>query len=432
MSDGDVAPRSPHPAERAVEVGLALIIVALALGRWVASLGAPAEAPAAAPDTFERLGQLQDDGRGQLPAALVTLVALAALAALVHVLARAARAVRVSLAKGEPLTPARVLVVAAAWWKERTAGLERGLSVGHVLVAFGLLSIAGEVPVLLLAPRGSLRVEAPGEAPVDVVLALTGHGVAPVDTAVRATFFPGLGSVTARVEGGPVLVDGAPRGPGRVQLHAPAVVEVGATRVAVSPPAARGWLASMALGQAFGVLLLVGGALALGGRAGLGRLGLTARGLGREVRRGALAWLAALPVYFVVVALWASVAKALGIPPVGHALVEVLEREGAALAPIIVVQAALLAPLQEELLVRGLLLAALARVWGPAGGLAASALVFGFMHAGFLSLAPMVLLGALFGGLYATSPHRSLVGAMTAHALHNGVTLLLVISVQLA
>lgn len=416
---GAGAPPAPHPAQRALEAALCAVIVLVALWAWRSGLDVAAPPAGAAPDTLERLAELRREGRGQVPLALTALVAAAALGAFGAVVLGAARA---AAGRG-------ALAALGAWWRERTAGLGAAvatLSVGHFLLAFGAAQLAQAPALFLLWPAGQVVVD--GE-PVDVAAA---HEVAPVDTAVKASFAPVLGGMRVRVTGGPVLVDGAPAGPGVVEVGDGATVEVGGQTVVVRAPPPGRQLATFAAAQALSVLALIGGARLLGGRSLLERLGLTTRGLGREVRRGAVAFLAALPAYLVVAALWSALGEALGVPPRGHALIGLLERDGPRLAPIVALQAVALAPLDEELVFRALLVPALARVAGVPGAVALSALVFACAHPGFPSLGPMLVLGTLFAGLYVTSPERSLAGAITAHALFNGLMLLLVVTVQLA
>lgn len=426
---GDGGPPPLLPAQRALEAALAGVVILAAVWLWTRGLAAPADA-GAAPETMERLAALQREGRGGVPTAITTLIGLAALGALGLVFLRALRALRAALPAGEPLTVGRAISVAGAWWAERTAGLRQAaasLTIGHFLVAYGVVQVA-QAPAMLLMPPGQVVVD--GDV-VEVTVA-SPHEVAPVGTDVKARFAPAIGRMIVVVTGGPVEVDGVTRGPGRLALLDGATLEVGGRDVVVHPPPPAGQLAAVAAAQALSVLVLIAGAALLGGRALLERLGLTTRGLPAELRRGALAFLAVLPIYFVALTLWAALGGALGVPPQGHALVEVLERDGLALAPIVALQAVLLAPPHEELLYRALLVPALARVFGVPGAVLASALVFASAHTGFFSLAPMLVLGTLFAGLYVTSRDRSLVGAITAHALHNGLTLLLVVTVQLA
>lgn len=93
---------------------------------------------------------------------------------------------------------------------------------------------------------------------------------------------------------------------------------------------------------------------------------------------------------------------------------------------LVFLQAAVLAPLVEKLIYRGVALGGLLRPFGPLGAVLASAVLFAAVHPGFAHFLPMIALGSLFAGLRATSPTGSLVGSVTAHLMHNGLTLLLV------
>lgn len=189
---------------------------------------------------------------------------------------------------------------------------------------------------------------------------------------------------------------------------------------------------ALVAGQALAVVVLLAFVARVAGRDGLERLGLTTRGLRHEALRGARAWLAVLPFYVVVVAVWSKVGEALGLPVQSHDLIETLAREGPRLALLVFVLAAGLAPVLEEVVYRGLLVPAYARVLGVTGGVLLAALTFGAVHPGFLSLLPITTMGLVFTALYVTSPNRSLVGSIVAHALFNGSQVLIVIGVQLA
>lgn len=419
MTDDGARGLPAQAAHQALETGLAAIVLCLALFKWAAEVqaGASAPPPDVGQDTLDRLA-------ASPLRYLAYALTVAALLAVAHFLRRMTRALRLSLPASEPLTIGRALEVARAWWAERTSGLQRHLTIGHFLLGFGAVTVVQALLAVPLAPRGS-AVDAAG-----ATLALP-HEVAPVGTATTLRLSPGLGEVSARVTGGSIVVDGEPVGPGRHALRDGAVVLVGDQRLVVKAPDVFGQLGASLLGQTLGIAALVLAAARLAGRDGLAALGLTTTGLAAEVRRGALGFLAVLPPYTAALALWSAAGDALGLTPAGHPLVVLLEREGLRLAALIFVQAALLAPLQEELLYRGLLLPAFARVVGPLAAVLGSSLVFGAMHPGFLFLLPMAVLGSLFAGLYATSRHRSLVASITAHALFNGVTLIFVIGVQL-
>lgn len=85
----------------------------------------------------------------------------------------------------------------------------------------------------------------------------------------------------------------------------------------------------------------------------------------------------------------------------------------------------LLGPCAEEVVFRGYLQPALTGVLGRGPGLAATAVVFGLVHT-LPYAAPVGGLGAFFGWL--ALRHRSLGAAALAHAVHNGLTVLLTVA----
>lgn len=161
----------------------------------------------------------------------------------------------------------------------------------------------------------------------------------------------------------------------------------------------------------------------------LAELGVHTRGWHKELLRGAVGYLGFLPLYFAALALTQVLAKALGIPAEHHPLIMALQQDPS-LAIWIALSAAVLAPLTEELLFRGLVLSGMREVFGGRFGpaLVAQAFVFAAVHPSFSHLLPMVALGLLFGYLRATSPTDSLLGSLTAHALHNGLTIALAVA----
>lgn len=89
-----------------------------------------------------------------------------------------------------------------------------------------------------------------------------------------------------------------------------------------------------------------------------------------------------------------------------------------------VVAFALIAPLGEELFFRSLLLPGLARRYGGAPALFATAMLFGAVHYGFPALVvPAALAGLVLGGLVMRS--GSVLPAIAAHIGNNGLVLLL-------
>lgn len=155
---------------------------------------------------------------------------------------------------------------------------------------------------------------------------------------------------------------------------------------------------------------------------GLAAAGISGQDSLREVGRGLFSYLALLPALYLVMLLTKALADALGIPAEHHAFISALQRDPS-LAIWVVLAAGVAAPLLEEVLFRGLALTGLSQCFGFWGGLAAQALLFAAVHAGFSHLLPMLLLGWTLGALRRTSPSGSLIAPLVVHALHNGVTL---------
>ncbi len=427
------------PVQRAFEGGLIVAILAVTLATWfVGNVYRPLTAPPGPPE-------LQGGARYGQPTTQARFEALRASGGGTALIAAGIGLVGLGLAVGGGLAVAAVRrggpAVRAAW-RERTKGYAaEAPTIIQAFLAFAAMTFAAGA-TLPFGPRGVLHVEAAAPAgPVTVPLGGLQLGGAPPPMGgglaipgvsdKRAVLGPG-GRLTLIKGDAPLRVDGELPTRDVVELRDGAVLEVGALRAtwrAAPATDAAAYLLLCGVVQAGALLLVIWPLL---GWSAHQRVGLVTTGWLVEVRRGALGWLATLPLYLAVVFLWARLGDALGIPPANHPSIGLLERGGAPVALAILVQAALLAPLAEELLFRGLVLPAFARALGPGVAVACSALLFGAIHPGFGSLAPIGLLGALFASLAVTSPSRSLVGSFVAHGLHNGTTLCAVLAVQAA
>lgn len=220
----------------------------------------------------------------------------------------------------------------------------------------------------------------------------------------------------------PLRVGAGTPEPGQVvPLELGAPVEVGPWTLRVEGPSPAQAMWHRTAGQVLAAVLLL-----LGWRS-VSRAGVTApTPLLRELLRGGRAWVGCLPLYVATLALTTALLHLLGLRAAGHPLVRAVEREGLVLLLPVAIQAALLAPIVEETVFRGLLLPGLQRPLGRPAGLFLSAVVFAAIHGGLAAALPMLVLGLLFGGLRETGPEGSLAAPIVAHALHNGVTLLLV------
>ena len=158
------------------------------------------------------------------------------------------------------------------------------------------------------------------------------------------------------------------------------------------------------------------------------------RGVLREIGCGVLGYLAALPVFaagvvlsLVLSALWALVSSALRGTPEQQPLpqnapLDLVLSGNTVLVVLLFLMATAWAPIVEETIFRGALYRhARARIGAVAAGMLA-ALVFAFMHGyGPLFTPPLIALGFMFAVL--REWRGSLIASVTAHFLHNFVTL---------
>ncbi|GIK19636.1 MAG: CPBP family intramembrane metalloprotease [Leptolyngbya sp. PLA2] len=158
------------------------------------------------------------------------------------------------------------------------------------------------------------------------------------------------------------------------------------------------------------------------------------RGVLREVGCGVLGYLAALPVFvggvvlsLILSAVWAMIASAIRGTPEQQPLpqnapLDLVLSGNTLLVVLLFLMATIWAPIVEETIFRGALYRhARARVGAAAAGLLA-ALVFAFMHGyGPLFTPPLIALGFMFALL--REWRGSLIASVTAHFLHNFVTL---------
>ena len=155
------------------------------------------------------------------------------------------------------------------------------------------------------------------------------------------------------------------------------------------------------------------------------------RGAGvlREMGCGLLGYLAMVPVFGLAVLVYAGATaglERLGVPveQPSHPAMDVLKEGGAWGLVVMLGLGAVLAPLFEEIMFRGAMYSGLRRRWRwLLSGLAMGA-VFGLVHPQGITIAP--ILAVLGWGFALIREWRgSLVGGMTAHAIHNGVLMVL-------
>lgn len=151
-----------------------------------------------------------------------------------------------------------------------------------------------------------------------------------------------------------------------------------------------------------------------------------ARGPGRLIGAGVMAWLAAIPVmalaYFISTQLFGSQGSS---NPIIAIVTEAARHENFSATLLFYITLGVLAPICEESLFRGFLYTYLRRSWGVLPSALLSAGLFSLAHldpGGFL---PLFSLGMIFA--IAIEKTKSLVPAMIAHGLWNSCTFTLVI-----
>jgi uncharacterized protein len=99
-----------------------------------------------------------------------------------------------------------------------------------------------------------------------------------------------------------------------------------------------------------------------------------------------------------------------------------LEGKDPAAMAIFFITAAIAAPLFEEFLFRGFLLASLTRYFPTWGAIGLSSLIFAIAHLSLSEVIPLLTLGMILGFVYTRS--QNLLAPMLLHSLWNGSTLL--------
>lgn len=174
-----------------------------------------------------------------------------------------------------------------------------------------------------------------------------------------------------------------------------------------------------------GVILLTV-RMAIGDR--WGEWGLRIDRLGRDAAWAVGAYVVSWPVVFAVLALTTLILRAIDptFQPIEHSTIEFLRQADVPRWAVVLslINAALLAPIMEELLFRGLLQTALAQhlrsTWVA---IAVTAVTFGMIHGDVKqTVLPLIVFGVVLGYVYARS--GSLMAAILLHMVFNAKTLL--------
>lgn len=135
----------------------------------------------------------------------------------------------------------------------------------------------------------------------------------------------------------------------------------------------------------------------------------------------------ALPVITLVSLAWTALLKAVGLPAQPQDLIGILSSvQSPAVLIAMLFVACVLAPLNEELLFRGVVFRSLRLRFGRGIALAVSGLLFGAMHFNLAGFVPLALLGVALAIAYEHSGDIRV--PIIAHALFNVNTTLVVLS----
>jgi membrane protease YdiL (CAAX protease family) len=142
----------------------------------------------------------------------------------------------------------------------------------------------------------------------------------------------------------------------------------------------------------------------------------------RNVLLGLGSYVVAAPIVLAIMLLTIRVFK-----PTPHAIEKIISHSPTYANFILAtVAAVVIAPLQEELLFRGILMPWLRRVLGARSGIALSALVFAVLHSDAWPAPIPLFVLALFLG-YLAHHTNSLIGPITLHATFNAVSMTLLV-----
>jgi len=158
-------------------------------------------------------------------------------------------------------------------------------------------------------------------------------------------------------------------------------------------------------------------------------LGMDAASLGRLVAMGLRGYLLWAPILVGVIVAVIQIVQWLHIEPTPQMVVVMLLQESRPrLLFALMGLVAVVGPIAEEILFRGVTYGALRRRWGVGWAVVSSAALFAALHADPIAFVPIFALGLLLAGLYERT--GSLIPSMTVHIVHNSVMLVVAITVR--
>lgn len=161
------------------------------------------------------------------------------------------------------------------------------------------------------------------------------------------------------------------------------------------------------------------------GRGAIATVTVRCGSLRAGLAHGVIGFATILPVCVAALVANMHLVDAFGWKAAQHPLLEIVQHQPQPwVLPLALVQAAVLAPLAEEFLYRGVLMTSLLKGFGVVGAIVLSSAIFASMH---LPLEPQAFLPLFFLGMglaYVAYRTRSLVAPIVMHALFNALMIL--------
>ncbi len=156
----------------------------------------------------------------------------------------------------------------------------------------------------------------------------------------------------------------------------------------------------------------------------LSEIGLTVKGLFKNIARGFMCYLAVIPALFTVLFVIAALAQTFSYEPPPQPVVEIYLKESSEkYLTFFTLFVAVVGPAIEEIFFRGFAYKGLRERLGVRRAMIGSAAIFAALHMNLVAFFPIFLLGLYLAYLYEKS--GSLVPSMTVHMVHNLAMVLL-------
>ncbi|MGD2278816.1 MAG: type II CAAX endopeptidase family protein [Candidatus Omnitrophota bacterium] len=154
-------------------------------------------------------------------------------------------------------------------------------------------------------------------------------------------------------------------------------------------------------------------------------LGLTTKGLTKNIFYAIVAYIALVPVLLAIMALTFFVVKFIQYKPPVQPIVEVfLKEEEPTVLWASAIFAAVFGPIAEEIFFRGFVYSTIKKSFGIFWAMIVTSAVFSLLHTHIVGFVPIMILGLLLAYLYEKT--GSLVSCMSVHIAHNLAMVVLV------